>query len=33
VLLGSDDPYLRLSNNTTFNVQVSGVTVKLPTRS
>jgi fermentation-respiration switch protein FrsA (DUF1100 family) len=32
VLLGSDDPYLRLSNNTTFNVQVSGVTVKLPTR-
>jgi fermentation-respiration switch protein FrsA (DUF1100 family) len=32
VLLGSDDPYLRMSNNTTFNVQVSGVTVTLPTR-
>jgi fermentation-respiration switch protein FrsA (DUF1100 family) len=31
VLLGSDDPYLRLSNNTAFTVQVSNLTVTLPT--
>ena len=31
VLLGNDAPYLRASNNAAFNVQVSNVTVKLPT--
>lgn len=31
VLLGSDDPYLRMSNDTAFSVQVSNVTVTLPT--
>jgi hypothetical protein len=31
VLLGSDDPYLRLSNDLAFNVQVTNVTVSLPT--
>jgi fermentation-respiration switch protein FrsA (DUF1100 family) len=31
VLLGSDDPYLRMSNDTAFSVQVSDVTVTLPT--
>jgi hypothetical protein len=30
VLLGNDDPYLRASNNLTFNVQVSNLTVTLP---
>ena len=31
VLLGSDDPYLRLSNDVAFSVQVSNLTVTLPT--
>jgi fermentation-respiration switch protein FrsA (DUF1100 family) len=31
VLLGSDDPYLRMSNDLAFNVQVSDVQVTLPT--
>jgi hypothetical protein len=31
VLLGSDDPYLRLSNNAAFTVQVSNLRVALPT--
>jgi fermentation-respiration switch protein FrsA (DUF1100 family) len=31
VLLGSDDPYLRLSNNAAFTVQVSNLRVTLPT--
>ena len=31
VLLGSDDPYLRPSNDLAFNVQVSNLTVTLPT--
>jgi fermentation-respiration switch protein FrsA (DUF1100 family) len=31
VLLGSDDPYLRASNDAAFNVQVSNLTVTLPT--
>ena len=31
VLLGSDDPYLRLSNDLAFGVQVSDLTVSLPT--
>ena len=31
VLLGSDDPYLRKSNDTAFTVQVSNLTVTLPT--
>jgi fermentation-respiration switch protein FrsA (DUF1100 family) len=30
-LLGNDDPYLRASNDAAFTVQVSNVTVKLPT--
>jgi fermentation-respiration switch protein FrsA (DUF1100 family) len=33
VLLGSDAPYLRPSNNLAFSVQVSDLTVKLPTVS
>jgi hypothetical protein len=32
VLLGSDAPYLRKSNDQTFTVRVSNVTVSLPTR-
>ncbi|MGE5617554.1 MAG: CocE/NonD family hydrolase C-terminal non-catalytic domain-containing protein, partial [Candidatus Woesearchaeota archaeon] len=32
VLLGSDAPYLRKSNNPAFTVQVSKLTVSLPTR-
>ncbi len=32
VLLGSDSPYLRTSNNATFTVAVSDVRVRLPTR-
>jgi predicted acyl esterase len=31
VLLGSDAPYLRASNDAAFSVQVSNVTVSLPT--
>ncbi|MDP9276640.1 MAG: hypothetical protein M3O76_00315 [Actinomycetota bacterium] len=31
VLLGSDDPYLRMSNDAAFSVQVSNLTVALPT--
>jgi predicted acyl esterase len=31
VLLGNDDPYLRLSNDLAFNAQVSDVTIALPT--
>jgi fermentation-respiration switch protein FrsA (DUF1100 family) len=31
VLLGSDDPYLRMSNDAAFTVQVSNLTVTLPT--
>jgi fermentation-respiration switch protein FrsA (DUF1100 family) len=31
VLLGNDDPYMRASNNVSFSVQVSNVTVSLPT--
>jgi fermentation-respiration switch protein FrsA (DUF1100 family) len=31
VLMGSDDPYLRASNDLAFNVQVSNLTVTLPT--
>lgn len=32
VLMGSDAPYLRKSNDATFTVRVSKVTVSLPTR-
>lgn len=32
VLLGSDSPYLRTSNNASFTVAVSNLTVTLPTR-
>jgi hypothetical protein len=32
VLLGSDAPYLRKSNDGSFTVRVSKVTVSLPTR-
>jgi predicted acyl esterase len=32
VLLGSDAPYLRKSNDQTFTIRVSKVTVSLPTR-
>jgi hypothetical protein len=32
VLLGSDDPYLRMSNDAAFTIQVSNLTVTLPTR-
>ena len=31
VLMGSDDPYLRMSNDVAFTVQVSNLTVTLPT--
>jgi hypothetical protein len=31
VLLGTDDPYLRASNDVSFSSQVSNVTVRLPT--
>jgi predicted acyl esterase len=31
VLLGIDDPYLRMSNDAAFSVQVSNLTVALPT--
>jgi hypothetical protein len=31
VLLGSDDPYLRMRNDAAISVQVSDVTVTLPT--